>query len=174
MDSNDKVTRVSSDTDREARDANAHPDVPDVPDGWSSTEVTAALRAVLLAIPGARRGMADRLGLNPSEVDAMEHVMTGEIGPVELSRRLHMASASATVLVDRLQEAGHVVREADSHDGRRRLVRATPSGVAAVFGQIGPLVSDLAAAEEGLTDSERAAVAEYLRRILTVLQQHSS
>ena len=58
----------------------------------------------------------------------MEHLMGEPIGPVELSRRLHMTSASATVLVDRLEEAGHVVREPDPHDGRRRVVRPTAAG----------------------------------------------
>jgi len=71
------------------------------------------------------------MALNLSEVDAMEHLMGAAMGPVELSRRLHMTSASATVLVDRLAEAGHVEREPDPSDGRRRVVRPTAQGASA-------------------------------------------
>ena len=124
-------------------------------------------------MPVLRTALARRLALNPSEVDAMEHLMGGPMGPVELSRRLHMTSASATVLVDRLEQAGHVVREPDARDGRRRVVRPTAQGAAAVFGEIGPLVADLVAAEDVLDDAGREAVLRYLGRVGEVLAAHT-
>jgi DNA-binding MarR family transcriptional regulator len=136
--------------------------------------VTSALYDVLRALPDVRVAVARRLDLNPSEVDAMEHVMEAAIGPVELSRRLHMTSASATVLVDRLEQAGHVVRESDPEDGRRRVVRPTREGADAVYAQIRPLVADLVAAEDGLSGRERTAVVAYLQRVLDVLAEHSA
>ena len=145
---------------------------PGEPEGWPVSAVADALYAVLRANPDARAGIARRLELNLSEVDAMEHLMRAPIGPVELSRRLHMTSASATVLVDRLEEAGHVHREADPHDGRRRLVRPTDQGTRAVFEQIGPMVADLVAVEDGMSDHDRAAVVSYLQRVLGVLERH--
>jgi DNA-binding MarR family transcriptional regulator len=132
-----------------------------------------ALYAVLQAMPELRIAIAHRLELNPSEVDAMEHIMGDPVGPVELSRHLHMTSASATVLVDRLEQAGHAVRELDPDDGRRRVVRPTPQGAVAVFAQIGPLVADLVRAEDGLTARERAVVVKYLDRVLEVLDAHT-
>ena len=143
------------------------------PADWPTSDVVEALYAVLQAMPELRVAIARRLELNPSEVDAMEHVMGEALGPVELSRRLHMTSASATVLVDRLEQAGHVVRELDPADGRRRVVRPTSQGENAVFAQIGPLVADLVAAESGLTGRERAAIAKYLHRVLEVLNEHT-
>jgi DNA-binding MarR family transcriptional regulator len=127
---------------------------------------------VLRATPDTRAAVARRLDLNPSEVDAMEHLMGDPIGPVELSRRLHMTSASATVLVDRLEDAGHVVREADPHDGRRRVVRPTLQGKQSVYAQIGPMVADLVAVEDGMAEHDRAAVVAYLERVLGVLERH--
>ena len=143
------------------------------PEGWPRSDVVEALYAVLQAMPELRVAIARRLELNPSEVDAMEHVMGDPIGPVELSRRLHMTSASATVLVDRLEQAGHAARELDPADGRRRVVRPTAQGANAVFAQIRPLVADLVDAEDGLTARERAAVVGYLRRVLEVLDHHT-
>lgn len=147
---------------------------PQPPGDWPASEVTDALYAVIQAIPDLRVAIAHRLGLNPSEVDAMEHIMGNSLGPVELSRRLHMTSASSTVLVDRLEQAGHVVREPDPADGRRRVLRPTAQGANAVFGEIGPLVTDLVEAEEGLSARERAVVVKYLSRVLEVLEQHTN
>ena len=146
---------------------------PQAPEGWPTSDVVDALYAVLRAMPELRVAIAHRLGLNPSEVDAMEHIMGDPLGPVELSRRLHMTSASATVLVDRLEEAGHAVRELDPDDGRRRVLRPTTQGANAVFAQIGPLVADLVDSEEGLTARERAVIVKYLRRVLDVLEEHT-
>jgi DNA-binding MarR family transcriptional regulator len=142
------------------------------PEGWPASSLADALYAVLRATPETRVGIARRLDLNPSEVDAMEHLMGEPIGPVELSRRLHMTSASATVLVDRLEEAGHVVREADPSDGRRRVVRPTQQGRESVYRQIGPMVADLVAVEDGMTSRDRDAVVSYLHRVLAVLERH--
>jgi DNA-binding MarR family transcriptional regulator len=83
-----------------------------------------------------------------------------------------MTSASATVLVDRLEEAGHVVREADPQDGRRRVVRPTQQGRESVYRQIGPMVADLVAVEDGMSELDREAVVSYLHRVLAVLEKH--
>jgi len=169
MDTSPEVTRLSSDMDATAISPTPHPGAPA---GWPASSVADALYAVLRATPETRAGIARRLELNPSEVDAMEHLMGEPIGPVELSRRLHMTSASATVLVDRLEEAGHVVREPDPRDGRRRVVRPTRQGAQAVYQQIGPMVADLVAAEDDMTEQERAVVVAYLTRVLHVLDRH--
>ena len=169
MDTNPKVTRLSSDMDGTADTTDPHLGAPE---GWPASAVADALYAVLRATPETRVGIARRLDLNPSEVDAMEHLMGEPIGPVELSRRLHMTSASATVLVDRLEEAGHVVREPDPTDGRRRVVRPTAQGMASVYAQIGPMVADLVAAEDAMTEHERTVVVDYLTRVLHVLERH--
>jgi len=168
MDTNPEVTRLSSDkTGTDEADPHVGP-----PSGWPASPLADALYAVLRATPETRVGIARRLGLNPSEVDAMEHLMGDPVGPVELSRRLHMTSASATVLVDRLEDAGHVVREPDPSDGRRRVVRPTDQGARAVYQQIGPLVADLVAVEDGMPARDRAAVVAYLTRVLEVLERH--
>lgn len=182
MDGNPNIARMSSDMDATAAPGTPHPETaaarqpaspPAAPAGWPSSEVADALYAVLNAMPDLRAALAHRLGLNVSEVDAMQHLMTEPVGPVELSRRLHMTSASATVLVDRLEEAGHVVREPDPNDGRRRVVRPTPQGTVAVYEQIRPLVADLVDAEAALSAKERRAVAAYLARVLDVLHAHT-
>ena len=146
----------------------AHPEA-----AWPTSRVATLLYDVLHLTGETRLAMARRLGLNPSEVDAMEHRMAEPMGPVELSRRLHMTYASATVHVDRLEEAGHVAREADPEDRRRRVVRPTEQGARAVYEQVVPLIVDLVSAEDRLSARERAAVERYLERVLEVLGSHA-
>jgi DNA-binding MarR family transcriptional regulator len=115
--------------------------------------------------------MADRMGLSENEIWAMQHVMGEALGPVEIGRRLHMSSASATVLVDRLEQAGHVRRVPHENDRRRRVVVPTDQGIAGVFQQIGPMLAGLAQAETALDDDEIALIASYLARATEVLAQ---
>jgi hypothetical protein len=52
-------------------------------------------------------------------------------------------------------------------------VRPTPQGARAVYAQIGPMVADLVAAEDGMTPAERDTVLAYLRRVVDVLERHA-
>ena len=126
-----------------------------------------ALREVLTLTSLARTVLARRLGLSVHDVEAMEHVMlAGEpLGPVELSRRLGVTSAAATQSVHRLQAGGHVVRTPHPGDRRRQVLQVTPSGVAHVFSELGPLLALSARASEGLSDTERAGVERFLAGI---------
>jgi DNA-binding MarR family transcriptional regulator len=146
---------------------------PPGPRGWPQMPLALLVREVTLAAGRSRAGIAARLGLNPNEVDAMEHALGGDIGPVELSRRLQMTSASSTALVDRLEAAGHVVREPDPDDGRRCVIRATPYGTASVHAQVDPLVTDLVALELPMCEHDRQVVTDYLRRVVEVLDAHA-
>lgn len=145
----------------------------ELPPDWAGTELASTLQSVIKAAERARVGIARRMELNHNEVDAMEHVMEQPMGPAQLSRRLGITTASSTVLVDRLEGAGHVTRQADPNDRRRKVVAPTAQGAQAVFAEIGPLVAGIAAAEEGMTAAQKRTVAHYLERVATALEQRA-
>ena len=70
-----------------------------------------AVREVLALAPEVRLAWARRLRWTATDVVGMEHALFEPLGPVELGRRVHLTSAAATLLVDRLERAGHVRRE---------------------------------------------------------------
>ena len=142
-------------------------DVPQPVPGPASDPLQVALREVLTLTSLARTVLARRLGLSVHDVELMEHVMLAgqPLGPVELSRRLGVTSAAATQSVHRLQAAGHVVRQPHASDRRRQVLAVTPSGAAHVFSELGPLLALTARAGDGLSESDRAAVALFLQRI---------
>ena len=68
------------------------------------------------------------MGLKETDFSAMALLMRRPMGPTELARALHITTASATAMVDRLVRAGHVVREPHPED-RRRMVEGMVEGL---------------------------------------------
>jgi DNA-binding MarR family transcriptional regulator len=142
----------------------------------NADEIVWALRAVLRGHAAANVAIGRRVGLSTNDLAAMEHLIEGDsdLGPVELGQRLGIQSASATALVDRLEQAGHLERQPHPHDRRRRTLHVTPHALSELGAVLGPLVADLSAISEPLTSNERDAVLGYLQRVAEVLQQHSA
>ena len=72
------------------------------------------------------------MGLKETDFSAMALLMRRPMGPTELARALHITTASATAMVDRLVRAGQVVREPHPEDRRRMTVRAVERSTAEV------------------------------------------
>jgi len=138
--------------------------------GWRPTELGAAVQRVLALAGQSRPAIARRLGLNESEVWAMEHLMVDEVGPGELARRLHISPAATTVLVDRLERMGHVVRTPDPGDRRRVSVEPTAQGRAAVLAELVPLLSRLTDLDQSLSARDRGVVTRYLEDLAAILE----
>ena len=109
-----------------------------------------ALRVLLRAGREMHTAMAHHLGLGETDLAAMDQLVssTTPLGPVELGYRLGIRSASSTVLVDRLEAAGHLRREPHPSDRRRVVLRASESARAEVRATLTPLlvaISDITA-----------------------------
>ena len=137
---------------------------------WDPSGPLIALQEILALSPQVRQAVADRLQLHHGDLSAMEHLMQEPIGPVELSKRLGLTSAAATVAVDRLQDRGHVVREPDPNDRRRTLVVVTDSGRSDVFAELLPMFQALAAVTEEMTQHDRDVVTAFLTRAAAALR----
>jgi DNA-binding MarR family transcriptional regulator len=85
-----------------------------------------------------------------------------------------MRSASATALVDRLEEAGHVERIRDPADRRRVTVVPTPHAREEAGAAVGPLLAGFEAAAEGLTPAERTVVVGYLEQVTAALRDYAA
>ncbi len=145
-------------------------------DTGRGTEVTDALRAVQTGTIEAQQATARRLALGVSDLQALEHLFTdrGSLGAVELGQRLGMTSASATALVDRLERAGHLVRESDTSDRRRKRLVPTEHAEREALGVLGPMIASLHAAAARLTDEEADAVTRYLREVAAILHGYAT
>ena len=137
-------------------------------------DVSAALREVMIAYEHSNAALAGRLGLGPSDFAALNHLLTrGPIGPAALGTLLGMRSASATALVDRLEDRGHVRRTRHATDRRRVVVEPTGQAVDEVLAALRPLIDRLDAAAADLAPAAASAVVDYLRRVAGVLRDHA-
>lgn len=118
--------------------------------------------------------VARELGVRVTDVQAVDHVSSAEepLGTVELGDRLGMRSASAAVLVDRLVDAGHLVRERDPGDRRRVTLTATAHSRAEVRAQLAPMIDELTEVIAQLDQHQAGAVLWFLEQAAATMRSH--
>ncbi|PZP19982.1 MAG: MarR family transcriptional regulator, partial [Kocuria rhizophila] len=91
--------------------------------------------------------------------------------PSALASALGLSTAATTAVVDRLEAAGHVERLPDAQDRRRTLVRLLPESEGHVRAEVDQMAGATSHLLESFDEHERAAVARYLERTRTALEQ---
>ncbi|EWT01280.1 MarR family transcriptional regulator [Intrasporangium oryzae NRRL B-24470] len=132
--------------------------------GAAHAPETHALRALGSASTDASAALARRMAMNPTDLAAMSHIAyaADPLGPRELSSRLGITPAAMTDVVDRLEAAGHLLRERDTNDRRRVRLLATESANEEVRRELRELLDMLDAITDDFTPTERAAIQRYL------------
>ena len=134
---------------------------------------TQLLRQTQIAGSMAEQALARRIQVNGTDLAAMGHVSSAvpPIGPRELSQRLGLSPAAVTEVVDRLEVAGHLVRERDTRDRRRVQLRPSAAAVERVMAELAPLTGELDALAASFSEVERAAIRRYLSGVLTAYER---
>lgn len=123
--------------------------------------------AILTRKSASQLGAA--LGINQTDVAALEHLITdGPLPPTELATRLGVTTAGITQVIDRLERAGHVIRERQLDDKRRVLVCPVPASVAQAYRHIAPMLNGLGAVLGALGGQDRAVVEAFLGQVIEV------
>jgi DNA-binding MarR family transcriptional regulator len=132
--------------------------------------VAEALRRLLARTRDVEGALARRLHLGDTDVVALQHLVDHpDAGPAELARLLHIRTASATALVDRLQDAGHLRRAPHPTDGRRVVLALTDSARAEVGAALGPLLARVARVVDGYDAGEQQTIARFLTEATAAL-----
>ncbi|MCI4064237.1 MarR family transcriptional regulator [Micromonospora sp. R77] len=140
----------------------------------TSSEAARALREVLRIAGDTRSALARRLGIGMTDAAAIDHLVssTDPLGPVELGNRLGIRSASATTLVDRLVQAGHVERAPHPSDRRRLSLQVTEHAVTEVLAALRPMLTGVEQAVARLTPEQAAATAAFLHEVAEVMRDY--
>lgn len=127
---------------------------------------TFAMRDLLRNYTDLQRHIAHELHLGLNDVAALEHlVQRSDLGPADIASLLGMATASATVLVDRLEAAGHVERREHSRDRRRKQLVVTDHARDAMLEALRPVFDMHREIDRYYSDEEQAVIESYLRRV---------
>ena len=142
----------------------------------SEDELAHAVRMLLHAGRDMHASMSRRLRMGDNDLNAMDELVRSEapMGPVELGNRLGIRSASATVLVTRLEEAGHLERRPHGVDRRRITLHATDSAKAEVGRTLMPLILAINEATAKLSPAEARVVMGYLTDVTAALRDFAA
>ncbi|MGK5033107.1 MarR family winged helix-turn-helix transcriptional regulator [Janthinobacterium sp. MDT1-19] len=115
--------------------------------------------------------LSTALGINQTDLALMEQLIThGPLSPNELASRLSVTTAGVTLVIDRLERAGHVTRERQQDDKRRVLVHPVQASVAQTYRHIAPMLDGLDAVLSGLSADERTMIEHFLQQVINVYQ----
>jgi DNA-binding MarR family transcriptional regulator len=143
--------------------------------GFPVREPTQLLREFLEVSELFERSLGAELEVNATDLEAMEHLlMSGPLGPSELSRRLGISTASTTIAIDRLVALGHVTREPNPNDRRGVLVVPQEASRARAMSRLMPMILGVDAELDRFSESEQEAITRYLRQVVDLYRQHAT
>lgn len=130
-------------------------------------ESVSALRELILAGENYRTNVARAMGMGVTESQALSYLLArGPMGQTSLANALGLTTSSTTSLVDRLEAAGLVRREAHASDRRRSIVHPSE----AADGRLASARAWIAQALEAIPAEERRQLTRHLQTLATSLR----
>lgn len=118
------------------------------------------------------RHLADSLSVDPAGLAVMEHLMReGQATPTELARQLTISTAAMTLVLDRLQAAGHVSRHPHPTDRRKVAIIPAADSVTSAEGLVTPLIVGVERVVGALNPQEQQVVSTFLSQLLSVYDE---
>lgn len=109
------------------------------------------------------RSIAKQLDLDASGLEVLDHLISrGPTTPTELAHRVEISTAAMTLVLNRLEDRGHVRRDRHPSDGRKLIVTASEDAATEAERLVEPLIGEVEAQIAAMTEEERATVAKFL------------
>jgi DNA-binding MarR family transcriptional regulator len=145
----------------------------------SVTEVLAALRAFRRAEQVLRRRLSAEMGMNVTDLQALQHLIAAErdgraLTPRDLTAHLKISTASTTKLLDRLVASGHLVRQAHPHDRRSVVIVPTDHAHAQVRERLSRMHERMREIAERVPLEARAPLMAFLREMAAHLESEAA
>jgi len=134
-----------------------------------------ATRRLDLALSEWHGELAAEMGMSTGETQVLARLAAdAHQGPSELARGLHVTTGAMTALLDRLVEAGHLVREPHPSDRRRVSLRLTAGAHEAARAHLRPMAAEITELASRLSPEERATVGRFLDELAAVVRRHGA
>jgi DNA-binding MarR family transcriptional regulator len=137
----------------------------------SSVQSVAAIRLLLRQLGSELGQLNHRVGVRSGLKDGDLAVLDllgrdGPMSPSALAKAAHVHPATMTGMLDRLESAGWVRREADTIDRRAVLVRALPVRGRDLLKLYAGMNSAIDEISESFSPAQRGVIAEFLSRVV--------
>lgn len=146
-----------------------------MPDFATARRATELLREFTELTEQFERSVGLELEVNPTDLQAMEHLlMSGPLGTGELARRVGISAGAATTSVDRLVALGHVTRRPHPTDRRSILVVPQQTSRDRAMSRLIPMIMGIDAELDAFTPDEQQAITRYLQQVVDRLRRHAA
>lgn len=140
-------------------------------------ELTERLRTYGATYRELSRKFADWLGLHATDAEALIEILGAEergaaLSPARLSERIGRSNPATTALLNRLEEAGHVVRTREHNDRRVVTLRSSPEVQALADEFFTPLGVRVDGVLARYSTSELGRFNDFLGELLDVMRAH--
>jgi DNA-binding MarR family transcriptional regulator len=131
------------------------------------------LRAISVDLELARAAFARASGLHDTDVRALIHLLdaarAGQPATAGwLGAQIGLTSPSTTALIDRLERAGHVVRQRSTTDRRKVELHVSDQAVALGWSFFGPLLTGMVAAIRAFSPADLDTIERFLGEVAAV------
>jgi DNA-binding MarR family transcriptional regulator len=135
----------------------------------SRDELMAALNRALRNVSGQAvlfsQALAERLGLSSSDLECLDVIiLNGPMTAGDIARASGLTSGAITGVIDRLEKAGYVKRQADPDDRRKVMVAALPSVDHRARSATRPMEDANQALLASYNDKELALILDFMER----------
>jgi DNA-binding MarR family transcriptional regulator len=153
-------------------DAARHEAIRRLPGLADLDDATLAVNDVIAASRDLTVRAARAMGMNTTDMAAL-HLLAevGPLGTTGLAARLNISQASTTVLIDRLERAGHVERVRDTADRRRVVVTDTVAAREANRVAWQSAILEIDDICRSLSDAERTFALDLLGRLRGAMER---
>ena len=140
----------------------------------SGTAVLNAMRSYRLAEGDMRRRTQTSMNMGESDLSAVRMMFESResgvsMSPTDLAKRLHISTASTTLLIDRLVSSGHVVRSPHPTDRRSVVLTPTKASNDEMQSTLGAMHDEMMDIAQALSAADATIILGFLRRMNTVV-----
>jgi len=124
------------------------------------------------------QAMAERLGLSVTDYKCLDFLLRAERdGPMtagDLARASGLTSGAITGVIDRLERAGFVLREANPDDRRQVRIRPRFERVSTYEPLFAPFAKAVGAALAEYDERDLAVISGFMRRMIEILKEQTA
>lgn len=136
--------------------------------------LTEALRAMSAQAVLFSQAVADRLGMNPTDLESLDVLWrTGPVSAGRLAEVTGLTTGAITGVLDRLERAGYVRREQDPKDRRRVICHLIPNRVLAIAPLFEPMRRAVEALSACYSDEQLALILDFASRANVIAHEET-
>lgn len=151
------------------RNASTGTSAADAASAENAADIRHLVRELTLRQQKFERHLERKMRVDHAGLAVMEYLIShGPQTPTTLARQLDVSTAAMTLVLDRLEAAGHVSRERHPSDRRKVLITPSAESATRAYEYVEPLIAGVEEAINRLAPAEREIVQSFFAEFVSV------